>query len=642
MPVPLPVKIRSSQGCWTCRIRRKKCDENKPVCSVCGALEITCHYSDAKPDWMDGGDHERQVAEDLKAMVKTKANERRENRWALGIDGDEADFAPPRISDNDDQLSHSMASHMTLDPSNDRDNTDTSGSSSYTPATSVNEESSGQDYSYPPETTGTVSVNFPPSNPASYQDSQSTHEEGLTAPYNTKGFPISLSEQELDFTMLYLDCVFPFMSPFYQPPLIQGGRGWLLALLMRNRALFHTALSLASHFFSVMLDTPMDGHHACKKHSLDELQIQQELALKALQRNMGSLNARGVAGDFHESVQCLESISQLLMFEVLSGNTENWHVHLDAASVLFEQIIETYATDVTQPWCSILTGMNPKSIAIKLPTGGHPWASGQASFRFFTVNLLWTDVIASTALERAPRLQNLYPELIEGVDPTLCVEDFIGCHNWVMSVIAQIATLDAWKKEMRSSGALSVVELVKRASCIEARLRAGIESLDLVPMDVLHDPSARAPDESYAGSGFTIASDIGKLHRTSVHAFHTKVWASSALSYLSVVVSGFQLALPDIRTHVEATMDLFRMMPSPLCLRTFVWPFVVTGCLSLPSQEGFFRDLVSNMGPLQVFGSVKEALQIMTTVWEHRVCIDADLWDISSCLNVLGHRSLML
>ena len=62
--------LRSKQGCWTCRLRKKKCDEGRPHCSTCESLSITCYGFGRKPDWMDNGDEERAVVESLKQIVK--------------------------------------------------------------------------------------------------------------------------------------------------------------------------------------------------------------------------------------------------------------------------------------------------------------------------------------------------------------------------------------------------------------------------------------------------------------------------------------------------------------------------------------------------------------------------------------------
>jgi hypothetical protein len=64
-------RIRSKQGCWTCKLRKKKCDERRPNCSACESLTITCHGFGPKPDWMDNGQRERDVTNSLKEVVKS-------------------------------------------------------------------------------------------------------------------------------------------------------------------------------------------------------------------------------------------------------------------------------------------------------------------------------------------------------------------------------------------------------------------------------------------------------------------------------------------------------------------------------------------------------------------------------------------
>lgn len=79
---------RSKRGCWTCRIRKKKCDERTPECSACQKLSILCHPLIQKPDWMDGGEREKEGVARIKHAVKESkarraalhASQRRENR----------------------------------------------------------------------------------------------------------------------------------------------------------------------------------------------------------------------------------------------------------------------------------------------------------------------------------------------------------------------------------------------------------------------------------------------------------------------------------------------------------------------------------------------------------------------------------
>jgi hypothetical protein len=68
--------LRSAKGCWTCRLRRKKCDERSPICSLCDSLMISCYGYGPKPDWMNGGEIEKEKLEGFKQIVKYTSRRR--------------------------------------------------------------------------------------------------------------------------------------------------------------------------------------------------------------------------------------------------------------------------------------------------------------------------------------------------------------------------------------------------------------------------------------------------------------------------------------------------------------------------------------------------------------------------------------
>lgn len=63
-------RSRSSKGCWTCRLRRKKCDESWPACKRCQKLSLPCDGYGMRPAWMDGGVLERERATMTQEMVR--------------------------------------------------------------------------------------------------------------------------------------------------------------------------------------------------------------------------------------------------------------------------------------------------------------------------------------------------------------------------------------------------------------------------------------------------------------------------------------------------------------------------------------------------------------------------------------------
>src|SRR4051812_29904771 len=75
--------LRSKRGCWTCRLRKKKCDELHPSCSTCDSLSITCYGYGPKPEWMDNGSKEKEMANSIKQIVKHTS--RRKGRLGLSL-----------------------------------------------------------------------------------------------------------------------------------------------------------------------------------------------------------------------------------------------------------------------------------------------------------------------------------------------------------------------------------------------------------------------------------------------------------------------------------------------------------------------------------------------------------------------------
>jgi hypothetical protein len=60
----------ATSGCWTCRIRHRKCDETRPVCQECDTRGITCHGYGQKPQWMHDDVQLRKELASLKKAVK--------------------------------------------------------------------------------------------------------------------------------------------------------------------------------------------------------------------------------------------------------------------------------------------------------------------------------------------------------------------------------------------------------------------------------------------------------------------------------------------------------------------------------------------------------------------------------------------
>jgi C6 transcription factor Pro1 len=696
-------KVRSILGCWTCRLRRKKCDENRPICEGCAALEIDCLYSDAKPEWMDGGERQRVEAERMKAEVKRKAGARRERKYLHGLEMDLGDLSMVTSTTDDADVDEGLDEGSDeVSPVRNRFGAPLQGrigeastSRGAMPATSA------PSTTVPTPASSTISSTSIPAT-SDFPFPEGTARNQASQDPNLASSVFSL-EQEIDLSMvtIYLDYVFPFLFPFYRPALRDGGRGWLLVLLNRNRALMHTALSVASYFFSEIMrfaEPAADSHanNACRERTMLELQRHQDLGFQEMQKQLAAITATGVPNiPVAQSSRVLESIVQLLVFEVAMNNSGEWTMHLDACIALFDEFMAAHANVEGNSCWAVLQeklgagglleqwahrhNLQHQSSSDASPTGilreerrdGNisPLTSDQAAMRFFTTILLQVDILASTGLDTPPKLQKYHPFLLQPLtfpslsDPTvsmttdsaLILSSTLGLKNELLLSIAAISSLDSWKKSHRSTGSLSIIELVTRASTIEADLRAQMATYELANSGIYipgnGDGPAPCSDFSHPLDPLSTYSTQAVLLGTSAGARAeasdtlSLLWAQAALTYLSVVVSGWQPSNPQTRASVLTSIDLFRRNRVPACLRMAVWPFAVTGCMAAPgAEQEFFREQVRNMGGLAVFGTIREALAIMENIWARRAEIEAnpDRWDFAAAMGVLGRTSLLI
>ncbi|RMJ08256.1 hypothetical protein CDV36_012126 [Fusarium kuroshium] len=602
----MSAKVRSNAGCWTCRLRRKKCDEKRPVCDGCGTLEITCHYDDEKPDWMDGGPKQKAMAEKIKAQVKKQASQRRDRKYMEML---EAGTRNVTLQNGEHEVAMSAASDT--DPP------------------------SGHDVGSTPASSNTSGAS-PPDMPWHSHFSVRTEDHSSATGAST----------EVHFIMIYLDYVFPHLFPFYRPPILAGGRGWVLDVLQSNKSVWHTAISLTSYFFSIVMANGEKQHEECTNRMVHQLQSQLEMGLRELQREMSAVNHTSSAAGVRDKLLVLQAILQMLIFEVSTSNKDHWRMHLDAALTMFQQILpqpelwgETIEALYSYRW-------PPPEMGIR-----RPFSTNQAALRFFTANILYIDVMSSITLEQAPRLQKYQAQVIPGcrahtspeemrISGSLFMEEYIGLQNWVVQMIGDIAALDAWKKEQRKANSLSMTELVQRGKVMEDAIKGGLSvleaqfascspTIDPILNRVVAEPAplSKMPDSK--------AKEAPGL------AINNIIWLQAAHTYLHVVISGWQPSCPEIRCSVSRMTSLLMDLPTNTCLRTLVWPFCIAGCLSPPEDEDKYRAMIERMGPLSVFGTAREALEVMEKVWAQRDQID-ESWDVAKCLRILGHGVLLI
>jgi hypothetical protein len=595
-------------------MRKKRCDELRPLCENCSTLQITCHFGNEKPPWMDGGANQKVKAEEVKREVKRAAARRR------GV------------------LPTDIVESVDVETMRDAElaRNDAPGQSSSTERSPF---SSGADSNSSPSWTSVnASQILEPESSSSLRDV--VNQQDILFIDNSLAQQPRSSELDRRFISFYFDYFFPFLFAFYKPTLLEGGRSWIMELVTSNQAMWHTTLCLSTYFVSVALDGAATGHKVCKTMAWDKLLQQMSVTFMMLQRHLDDVDLSNAQDFMIQKSRTMGSIIQLQRFEIVVGNFENCQRHLDAAIALFRQIFhagEEIAADNSKihTFYMVLSRLGQPL----WNTGSHEtraWSSDQAAFRFYTALLLVDDVVASTCLNDPPALSAYHSQLLTNGGNSngrslLSLEDFVGCENWVIVQIGETSALDAWKKSMKRSGQLDMMELVARASAIKQTLLCKLARLEA---------AANTPKTSNFGL-FTAYNDHLPIMPGGCTTFVTRVWAHAALLYLSVVVSGWQPGSAGIREHVVRILLLLEQMPKPELLRTMVWPFCIAGCLADREEECRFRALTDVLFPHRLFGAARKALEIMENTWKCRNELDIDT-DFATCVCSLGYMSLLV
>lgn len=446
----------------------------------------------------------------------------------------------------------------------------------------------------------------------------------------------AFKEFDVDFTMLYMDHVFPFLFPFYAPPIIQGGRAWVLDVLRSNQTLFQAVMSLSTFFLTLVFSSEdMSSYEACRRNSWNRLEVYTNSAVKNLRREVLAINQEHSKTDVLQRVRTMESITQLMVLEKAMARTSELHIHLAAAISLFEDVLEFSSLDGGADLRRVMAYLERPASAPR-STRGPVWNTEQAALRFFFAILLQADVISCTALQTVPRLRKYYPNLIcheygEAITQSLLrMEEYVGYEGWVLVIIAEIAALEFWKRGEQESGTFEADQLTSRGDQIDKALEGGLGGLE--------DRCRKREREPRPVLQKFLSNDANQRVK---QATTTRIWAHAARVYLTLVMVGWQPYHPIIRQSVVEVLGLLRQLEDPAMLCSSVWPFCVAGCVADASQEQEFRDLAASSGSLQSFGLVGESLRILERVWSRRGELSVD-WNLAACFSIMGSPILLL
>jgi hypothetical protein len=124
-----------------------------------------------------------------------------------------------------------------------------------------------------------------------------------------------IKNDEAVLLMHFIDSVFPLQYPMYRPTILEGGRGWLLSLLLRTKPLYHASLALSAYHRGTFLVTA-SRHPACRAWSTVEQEKHLAICLTGFQqaiKDVGHWVSRACPSN---SLGLMACVIQLVFFEV--------------------------------------------------------------------------------------------------------------------------------------------------------------------------------------------------------------------------------------------------------------------------------------------------------------------------------------
>ena len=598
-------------GCFTCRLRRKKCDEGKPYCKACKHLGLKCEYK--RPLWWSNNEQRKNQKETIKNIIKRTKISEKTNQGA-GTGGE----SPPGLSHSlptsatySDMTARTRAvsvdSQYSLDYEFNQSQTHESFDLYQPQVFTPHFESHPHYQSYPPmpyevdikterqmyvndiptrhdSSISTFSTFQPPpmhSHLPSLPEEVWTHDEL----YEGHGDPFSGGEEGLDFNFFDFshgppqesqpaiiqvdDCDRPLLDHFIDNvlrlifPILEVNQHGsarsevILPALESNKCYLHCCLSISAiHLKSTQgiqneqIDSDIMRHRYATISELCE----------ALNRDT-------------DHVQILEATLGMIFFQCSVGGPEDclpdipWHQHFQAASSLVKKLELPHA----------LVHNNSAQL--------HP--------PFNMTLASWIDILGATMLGRAPQFANTYRDKhLSASTSGLC--ELMGCEDRMMYLISEIACLEA----LKIGNVLDEIQL-----CEHIKLLG--QQMDLT------EPPPGAVDMPYSTTGAIRPKQLSR-NMTAMFRVAARIWLCS----LVPGSSRYDQSMVDLVSRLAGLLDFIPPGPDGFD-RSLVWPLLIGGAQSTPSStfRRTFADRVAFLGDQAEYGSFGRMKRLLQEVW---------------------------
>ncbi|KAK6205792.1 hypothetical protein LQW54_008177 [Pestalotiopsis sp. IQ-011] len=599
---------RSRTGCYTCRLRRKKCDEGTPMCTACKHLGLCCEYK--RPMWWSNNEARRQHKDDIKMIIKKKKLTEKSSHTIQTSVG-----SPPG-------LSHSLPTSATFSDPLDRTRSasiDSQFAFNFNSSPNVNVADYGvynpqmhhshQDFMFgmtPYEidvkterqmfvndvptiresTVSTFSTYNTPPPPGTVLSSypfdgewteqvyserrESLGEEALNVNFfdfshgpavDSRQVAIELEEADQRLLDHFIQHVLPTMFPILESN--QHGSvssDLILPALQSNKGYLHCCLMVAAQHLKATMNIPSEEiDNDIMRHRHDTIKA----LCEALNRD-----------ENHQEI--LEATLGLIFFQSCVGRYDDplpdipWHQHFQAVN-------------------SLVTKLDlPRIVSDPME---------QLAQTPFNMTLTaWIDILGATMQGRAPVFAHTYREKhLSPTNHSLGLRELMGCDDRVMYLISEIACLEALKNE-----GMDDITLCQHVSALGDQI--GFTELgggDAEPKMPFNANGSLSPKQ---------------LSRNMTSAFRL-----AARIYLCSLIPGFSPSQASCVGLVDKLTNVLQHIPSgPNGFdRSLGWVYLVGGSVSGAGSgfRAFFEERIAELGDAAAFGSFGGVASILRDVW---------------------------
>ncbi|KAF8150822.1 fungal-specific transcription factor domain-containing protein [Crassisporium funariophilum] len=602
--------VRAKSGCYTCRIRRKKCDEKRTseegACETCHRLKLECLGFGAKrPDWLRESTRVSLIRDKIKAhlaaqgMIKghsgsgsrnavqeeiLRLSEIHESQSPFLSGGSSTSNSPhPRdFSEESDRSPYHPNLSFHPVPSNIRDiqtqyahDVDLRSSRCDSPFDNLMDHTSHDDYELQvqPYSVGRESPATRSSFSGLYNipDSEWYDESDYINEYTQGQLRLPAVWPTLIITgEVRNESIKSYVEHIVKIQYLLGDQKTLPAMIwnsVKSHEASHEAVSLLSHTYYKRRTHP----------------DQPVLNDSSVNKRIGSLRSwltpRANIRSADDAMTALHLVS-LFLFD---GGQGPWAVFLEFAATYVVSVLEN--PDYHRSYPLALESCDPKD-------------------RFIVKTTIWFDVLASITTQKQPRLIGAIRELfgpnqsnIGGMSPSYSMMTPMGCENIVLWALAEASSLSVWKRNQQNRGTLSIRDLVQKAYDIESYL---------VPQYPQPPPPLKDPIEL---SRF-LASQI---------------FRSSTKLFLHTIINGDYPHVHDIKMAVQETYRCIKSFPDPVAdlksaiVRSTVFGIYICGSLTDDKaiRRGLILHLQQNSGDDAV-GNCSTIRRLLEELWEAR------------------------